>query len=177
MEYRKLAFIGGVGTGKTCIIRTLSEIDTVKTDVESTIDIGKSHTTVGIDYGRITLADDTVLGLYGVPGQSRYSFLWEIVNTSLWGLVVMIKYQEKNDYEEIAGLLKFFDPKRNNTPCVAVITHAENASQDILETLKLEVHCIFEQQGINAPILKIDGREKHSSVTLLYTLNAMNKHL
>ena len=90
MEYNKLAIVGEVGSGKTKIINTLSEISPVKTEAESSIDIGKKYTTVGIDYGRITLSEDTALGLYGVPGQERYSFLWEFVNTNLWGLLIPI---------------------------------------------------------------------------------------
>ena len=77
MDYQKLAIIGEVGAGKTQLVKTLSEISPLETEAKSSIDIGKEYTTVGIDYGRITLADDMALGIYGVPGQERYSFLWE----------------------------------------------------------------------------------------------------
>ncbi len=63
MDYRKLAIIGEVGAGKTQFVRTLSEISTIKTEAVSTMDIGKDLTTVGIDYGRIMIDQQTALGL------------------------------------------------------------------------------------------------------------------
>lgn len=108
MNYQKLAIIGEVGAGKTQLVRTLSEINPVETEAKSSIDIGKEYTTVGIDYGRITLSDDMALGIYGVPGQERFSFLWEFVNQSLWGLLILIRYGETPDYANIDKLLDFF---------------------------------------------------------------------
>ena len=67
-----MAVVGDVGAGKTQLIRSLSEIDPLSTEAQSSIDIGKEFTTVGIDYGRINLDEDTALGLYGVPGQQRF---------------------------------------------------------------------------------------------------------
>ena len=79
MNYRKLAIVGEVGAGKTKMIATLSEINPIETEAESSVDIGKKYTTVGIDYGRISLSEDTALGLYGLPSttlmwQNTYDF-------------------------------------------------------------------------------------------------------
>ena len=74
MNYQKLAIIGEVGAGKTQMVKTLSEISPFETEVKSSIDIGKEYTTVGIDYGRITLSDDMALGIYGVQVKSVFLF-------------------------------------------------------------------------------------------------------
>ena len=105
MDYRKLAIVGEVGAGKTKLVKTLSEIAPLTTEAESSIDIGKKHTTVGIDYGRISLSEDMALGLYGVPGQERYSFLWKLVNTNLWGLLLLIKSGETPDFENLDNII------------------------------------------------------------------------
>ena len=116
MEYHKLAFVGDVGSGKTTIIRTLSDISTVNTDRSSSVDIGKAMTTVGIDYGRIMLGDTMALGLYGVPGQTRFSAVWRHVAKSLWGLAFLVKYTDEPDVGSLEPVFDFFDPSREGTP-------------------------------------------------------------
>jgi len=174
MDYRKLAIVGEVGAGKTMMISTLSEISAIKTEAKSSIDIGKKYTTVGIDYGRISLSEDTALGLYGVPGQQRYSFLWEIVNNNLWGLLIMIKFGDTPDYENLDSLLSFFSPKDNETTCVVGITHCEAADEQELAALSLEVQLMLQSHKIVAPILNVDPRDRGSAVSVLHLFNAIN---
>ena len=54
----KFVFTGSVGAGKTCAIKTISEIDPVSTEVKSTekdVLKHKQTTTVAMDYGYLTL--------------------------------------------------------------------------------------------------------------------------
>ncbi len=175
MDYKKLAIAGEVGSGKTCLIRTLSEISPIETEAKSSIDIGKTETTVGIDYGRLNLSEDTALGLYGVPGQERYSFLWEIVNNSLWGLLILIKCGETPDYQNFDKLLSFFAPADKKVSCVAAITHCETASHDELVVLNQEIQTMLEQRNIIAPIIQIDARDRSSAISVLHIFNAINR--
>ena len=177
MEYKKLAIVGEVGSGKTQLVHTLSEITPLETEAKSSVDIGKEHTTVGIDYGRITITDDTVLGLYGVPGQERYSFLWELVNKSLWGLLILIKYGDTPDYQNLDNLLKFFDPNKTRTTCVIGISHCENASEDELDLLTIQAQSLLDNHEIKAPIIHIDSRDKASALSTLHVFNAVSRHL
>ena len=176
-EYQKLAIIGEVGSGKTRLIQTLSEIKPVTTDVESTIDIGKKYTTVGIDYGRITISDNTALGLYGVPGQSRYSFLWEMVNTSLWGLVLLIRYGNQLNTKDIAHQLSFFEPTKNQIPCIVAITHVEQAEEQGRKNFFMEVEQLLGSLSLDAPMFAVDPRDKDSALLLLETFTAIGMSL
>jgi len=176
MEYKKLAIVGEVGSGKTQLIATLSEISPIETEAESTTDIGKKYTTVGIDYGRITLAEDTALGLYGVPGQDRYSFLWEMVNTNLWGLLVLLKFGEVPNYDDLDKLLTFFSPSNNETTCVVGITHCDG-SDDEVAALSVEIKAILKNHNILAPVLAIDARSRESGITVLHVFNAINNQI
>jgi signal recognition particle receptor subunit beta len=175
MDCHKLAVIGEVGAGKTRLISTLSEIQPFETEAESSIDIGKQFTTVGIDYGRIQLDDETALGLYGVPGQDRYSFLWEFVKESLWGLVVLVKYGDVPDIENFDKLLTFFSPKQNNTACLVAITHCDDARESEVFELTQEIQSVLGVHGVVAPVLSVDARDKNSATTILHTLNAINR--
>lgn len=176
VDYKKLAIVGEVGSGKTQLISTLSEISPVETEVESSIDIGKKYTTVGIDYGRISLSDDVALGLYGVPGQERYSFLWQMVNESLWGLLILVKHNEAPDLEQLDRLLTFFDPVTNGTSVIAAVTHTEQASEQELHSIGIEMRSALQAHNLNAPVLHIDARDRKSAMAVLVTLNAINRY-
>ncbi len=178
MEYRKLAIVGEVGSGKTQLVSTLTEISPFSTEVQSSEDIGKEFTTVGIDYGRISIEEEFALGLYGVPGQKRYSFLWEMVNKSLWGLLILIKYGEKPDYENLTDLLEFFAPDKKSIAVVVGITHAENASADALDAMHESISPLLDyMNALGQAIITIDARSKESAHSLLLVLNAINIQL
>jgi signal recognition particle receptor subunit beta len=176
MNYKKIAIIGEVGAGKTRLIKTLSEIMPLETEAESSIDIGKDFTTVGIDYGRITIDNETALGLYGVPGQERYSFLWEFVNQSLWGLVLLIKSSDEPNVENMNKLLTFFSPAKNKVPCIVAITHCEDSKNEELRALTSGIASILEEHKISAPIVNIDPRDYQSSASILYALNSISNY-
>ena len=174
MNYQKLAIIGEVGAGKTQMIKTLSEISPIETEAKSTIDIGKEYTTVGIDYGRITLGDDMALGIYGVPGQERYSFLWEFVNKSLWGLLILIRYGEKPNYDNLDKMLTFFAPEKNETTCIIGVTHCEDADETSLYALGQEIRAMLMHHNVVAPVINADPRSRDSAVSLLQLFNTLN---
>lgn len=174
MNYKKLAIIGEVGAGKTQMVQTLSEISPVETEAKSTIDIGKEYTTVGIDYGRITLSENMALGLYGVPGQERYSFLWEFVNRSLWGLLILIKYGEKPDYDNLDKMLTFFAPEKNNITCIIGVTHCEGADEIDIAALGQEIKAMLMHHNVVAPVIDFDPRDKGSATSVLNIINAIN---
>lgn len=174
MDYRKLAIVGEVGAGKTKLVATLSEIVPFETEAESSIDIGKKYTTVGIDYGRISLSDDTALGLYGVPGQERYSFLWEFVSKNLWGILLLIKSGETPDYNNLDKLLSFFAPTENKIACIVGITHCDETEEATTIALHHEVKAMLDHHKIIAPIMNIDPRNQDSASSALNIFNAIN---
>lgn len=174
MIYRKLAIVGELGAGKTQLIDSLTEISPFTTEVESSVDIGKEFTTVGIDYGRISLGDNVALGLYGVPGQSRYSFLWDMVNSSLWGMLVLIKFGEQPDYDNLIKLLKHFEPADSGVAVVVAITHAEQSTTDDIGAICSALNPLFDEYGLTPPILSIDTRSEESARSLLTVLNALS---
>jgi signal recognition particle receptor subunit beta len=175
MNYLKLAIIGEVGAGKTQLVASLSEIQPFETEAESTQDIGKQFTTVGIDYGRIKLEQGVALGLYGIPGQSRYSFIWEMVNQSLWGLVILVKFSDNLDSESLNNLLSYFEPSKNDTACIVGVTHCDIASEDNIDALTQQINSVLSDHGVVAPVLSLDARDHDSAKVLLQTLNAMNR--
>lgn len=175
MDYLKVAIIGSVGAGKTQLVSTLSDIEPFETEAKSTIDIGKECTTVGIDYGRLQIDKDLALGLYGLPGQDRYSFVWESVNKGLWGLLILVKFEENVNVDNVDKLLKFFNPRADGVPCVVGVTHVEGADPEKFDMLTQALQAILGAHLINAPILALDTRDEKQAKSLLNVFNAINQ--
>src|SRR6202044_2320007 len=49
--------------------------------------VGKTTTTVAMDFGRITLGGRRVLYLFGTPGQERFWFMWDDLSYGALGAV------------------------------------------------------------------------------------------
>lgn len=169
--HKKVAFIGSVGSGKTTIVENLSNIDPLNTDVKATEDIGKEMTTVGIDYGHIILNDEISLGLYGVPGQRKFSMVWEFVKTGLWAIVILVKNGQSESIKELSYLIDYFGVN-DGIPCVIAITHSDlSPADETTELINKELHNI----NIKLPIYTIDPREKESSMLIMQTLIAIDE--
>ena len=107
----KIVVTGPFGAGKTSLISTISEIDVLSTekDVSDSSEAPvKSHTTVAMDFGRLTVAEDLALYLFGTPGQKRFDFMWEILAEGMLGFIVLVDAQRPDAVAESREILSFF---------------------------------------------------------------------
>lgn len=78
---QRVCFVGPFGVGKTTALRSISDIEVVNTDVATSerqaFNPDKSTTTVGFDYGELKLDGEQRIGLFGLPGQSRFDAMWQ----------------------------------------------------------------------------------------------------
>jgi small GTP-binding protein len=123
----KVLITGAVGAGKTTLVSTLSEIEALTTDVDSQEAIGKNKTTVGLDYGRMTLRERSVR-LFGTPGQERFDYMWQILGEGVDAMIVLVHAGHDTAEADTEHLL---DTLRANeaadVPFVAGITHVDEA--------------------------------------------------
>lgn len=119
MQTVKMVVSGAVNAGKTEFIKSISEIEVVSTERRATDDTKmiKSTTTVAMDFGRIAIADDLVLHLFGTPGQKRFDFMWEILAEGMLGLVILVDSTRPETFRETNRIIDFFVSYRD-TPYV-----------------------------------------------------------
>lgn len=111
MHTVKMVVSGAAGAGKSLFIRSLSEIPVVSTERKAVDEtrLLKSETTVSIDFGRLALATDLALDLYGTPGQRRFDFMWEILAEGTLGLVVIVDSTRPETFRETLRIVEFFE--------------------------------------------------------------------
>jgi small GTP-binding protein len=106
----KIVIIGPFNAGKTQFIKTASEINVASTERRLTSSDErktKKETTVAMDYGRVTIDDDT-LQLFGTPGQDRFDFMWEILAQEMHGFIVIVDSTDRSSLPEAKHLIKLF---------------------------------------------------------------------
>src|SRR5262249_3830359 len=87
----KIVFTGPPNAGKTTAIGALRDVPPIVTDVSNhDAGLAKMRTTVGMDYGLVSLGDGEQVRLFGTPGQSRFDFMWRILVRNAIGIAILI---------------------------------------------------------------------------------------
>ena len=166
MEH-KILFSGTTGAGKTTAISKVSQIETMKTEVKNTdLSVSKDTTTVGLDYGELTLDNGDKLRLYGTPGQKRFDFMWEILSRGALGLIILIDNRSKDPLSDLDTYLDGFRSLINETACVVAIGRME--THPIPDIQSFSSH--LQARGILCPVLPADVRDTMQVVELLELL-------
>jgi signal recognition particle receptor subunit beta len=105
----KIIVTGPFNSGKTEFVRSASDIPVILTEKNiTTEDRGiKAQTTVAMDFGRVTLDGDTI-HVFGTPGQTRFSFMWEILASEMNGFIVLVDSTDKPSFPEASELIRQF---------------------------------------------------------------------
>ncbi|ENW6032988.1 ATP/GTP-binding protein [Salmonella enterica] len=170
----KILFIGRTGVGKTTAINTVSQSKVIATDVAMTSggSAQKITTTVGLDYGEFTakhLSENYLMRLYGVPGQDRFSYSWEILQKGCSGIILLADATHKFLLEDIIYYNEMMSRNEYSVPMIIAIMKHDELEIPQLNKLKQTI----QAQKSKSPILWIDARDADTVVTVLYKLLRM----
>lgn len=164
MKEYKILLTGTTGAGKTTAIAAISETAPVRTDVKNNDPaFAKATTTVGLDYGELTLDNGDKLRLYGTPGQERFSFMWQILSQGALGLVVLMDNSSPEPLADLAVYLKGFKGLINEAACVVGVGRLETHPQPDLEAYAEVMHAA----GVLCPLVPVDVREQSQVLMLM----------
>ncbi|MFG2653140.1 ATP/GTP-binding protein [Streptomyces sp. NPDC048436] len=166
----KVMIAGGFGTGKTTMVRSVSDIKPLTTEetlTQASIDVDhligvadKNETTVSLDFGRIGLSDQLVLYLFGTPGQERFWFLWNGLFKGALGAVVLV------DTRRLASSFRAIEEmERQGVPFVIALNvfpdSQDHPVDEIRDALDIPEH---------TPVVACDARDRESSRDVLIAL-------
>ncbi|MGH3280824.1 MAG: GTP-binding protein [Trebonia sp.] len=164
----KIVVAGGLGVGKTTLVGAVSEIPPVNTEAwmtqaSRTVDAlggadAKTTTTVAMDFGRITLARDLILYLFGTPGQPRFWPMWDDLCRGASAAVVLA---DTRRLDVSFPAVNYFE-NDSEVPFVVAVNLFDGRQAHSLDRVRAAL-------GVadSVPLLTMDARERRSCVRVL----------
>ncbi|MBW3663963.1 MAG: ATP/GTP-binding protein [Actinobacteria bacterium] len=170
----KVVVTGPFGAGKTTFIQTISEITVLSTErqVSDHTRKMKEQTTVAMDFGRITVAADLSIYLFGTPGQERFDFMWEILAEGMLGFVLMVDVQRDESLDEARRILEFFTDIAQ-VPFIVAANKVEGDAEGTVDEVRRRLEI---PDGVE--VVAVDARERDDvKMALVTLLHAVLRHL
>lgn len=151
---------GAAGVGKTTFVRTSSQATVIATDRQAA---DGGSTTVGMDLGRIGIADDLVLHLVGTPGGARFVGITPSLCIGAIGHVLLVDATRPETVAGAADLLastSTFDGR----PFVVAVNRAVDGTSvaaEVRDRLSVATY---------VPILPVDVRDRPATRAVLSAL-------
>lgn len=128
----KIVVTGPFAAGKTTFVETVVDREFLTTSAGTSRadenDV-KHATTVGMDFGALTLEDpdgdhggDIELRVYGTPGQERFSFMWEVLGEGADGFVLVVDGRDDSSWP--VSLAHLAVMRRMGIPGVVAVNRA-----------------------------------------------------
>jgi uncharacterized protein len=161
----KVVVTGPFAAGKSAFISAVSEIPVVSTETGTTegSDV-KEHTTVTMDFGKISVADGErlmELYLFGTPGQSRFDFMWDILAKGMIGYVLLVDAQRPETWDDARDIGSRFGELSRVPMVVAANRLGAGDPAPLISALAL---------GPEVPVIACEAIDRESVKDVLITL-------
>jgi signal recognition particle receptor subunit beta len=162
----KIVVAGGIGVGATTAVAQVSEIPVVtteapRTEVAGHIDLAgqlpRKTTTVALDFGCITIDEDTKLYLFGAPRQDRFGFMWPGLTEGALGALVIV---DGRRLDNCLPAVAYFE--HTNVPFVVGVNLIDGSRSHDLTEVRWTLGVAEE-----TPIIEFDARDRTSVLDAL----------
>ncbi len=165
----KIVFTGPPNAGKTTAIAALSDTAPIVTDVSNhDASLAKTRTTVGMDYGVVTLDGGDPVRLYGTPGQKRFDFMWRILVRNAIGIAILVDNSQPDPLSDLRAFASSLAPELRRAACVVGVGRTESHPLPNLDAFAEALSAL----GFVFPVVAVDVRQRADVLMLVELLLA-----
>jgi len=163
----KIVFTGPPNAGKTTAIAAISDVAPVVTDVANhDAELAKQRTTVGMDYGVVSLDGQESVRLFGTPGQKRFDFMWRILVRNAIGIVILVDNSQPDALAQFEGFLDALAEELAGGSCVVGVGRTESHPEPGMDAFS----DLLAGRGHLFPVVAVDVRRRDDVLMLVELL-------
>jgi signal recognition particle receptor subunit beta len=164
---------GPMGAGKTTAISSLSGGRLmVSTEAHNTdrATADKDTTTVAMDYSEILLTDEEKVRIYGLPGQKRFAFMWQILKKRATGMILLVNNDAPDPIQHMLDFLEDFKDLYSRGAIIIGISRTDISSTPNVAEYSKALQETYPD--IIIPIFTVDPRDGMHMKKVLMSLVA-----
>ena len=112
-----------------------------------------------MDFGQVRLNSQTVLQLYGTPGQSRFDFMWDILIKDAHAYILLVPSHLPSEFRNAKFILDFMQ-QRTNIPMLIGLTHRDRKDAWGAVSIAIALGVVNRQE--TCPIIEVNPTNRRS---------------
>jgi serine/threonine protein kinase len=165
----KILIASSDGGDKSTAIRSISDTNVENSAAGAQVSDSSALPAAPMDYGSLDISDCERILVYGIPGNERFRFIWDILQKGAIGLVLLIDNESQNPLTDLETYLTMFESFIDRTGVVIGINRTRHRHPDIHEYHEYLQKTPYAGKS-RPPILEVDPTNKSDMKKLLLSL-------